>query len=108
MKKIFYTFSSIALVSLPLSVLADDVAPPDTTSFKLQNPFKGGSDLTAIVTAILQNVIMPIAAVVVVLAIIYSGFKYLTAQGKPEDIRKANEGLMYALIGAAILLGATG
>ena len=39
-------------------------------------------------------------------AIIYSGFKYLTAQGNPAKIAEANKGLMYVLIGTGVLLGA--
>lgn len=42
---------------------------------------------------------------IIALAIIYSGFLFVSAQGKPEAITKAKNALMYTLIGAAILLG---
>ncbi|MEK7088603.1 MAG: hypothetical protein AAB913_00550 [Patescibacteria group bacterium] len=42
---------------------------------------------------------------VITLAVIYSGFLFVSAQGKPESIKKAKDALLYTLIGAAILLG---
>jgi type IV secretory pathway VirB2 component (pilin) len=69
------------------------------------NPFKGGNNLTDIIKSILNNIVEPLAAVYVVIMIIYSGFKYVMAQGKPAEIEKANQGLLYVLIGAGILLG---
>lgn len=84
------------------------VSSPTTINFKIDNPFKGGASLTNILNVFLENIIMPLATVLVVLAIIYSGFKFVMAQGDPGEIKKAREGLMYVLIGAAILLGATG
>lgn len=72
----------------------------------IDNPFKGGNDLMSLITALLNNVVMPIAAVVVVMWIIWAGFGYLMAQGKPAEIQKANQRLLWSLIGAGILLGA--
>ena len=42
---------------------------------------------------------------VIALAIIYCGFLFVQARGKPEEITKAKDALLYTLIGAAILLG---
>jgi len=42
---------------------------------------------------------------VVALAIIYCGFLFVEARGKPEKLSKAKDALLYTLIGAAILLG---
>jgi len=41
----------------------------------------------------------------IALAIIYCGFLFVKARGKPEAITKAKDALLYTLIGAAILLG---
>lgn len=114
--KCFYQISSLVLLSAPLSALAQPTGsgsgnpPPAPTNItvKLYNPLNGYNSISAVITAILQNIVMPLAAVVVVLAIIYSGFKYVTAQGNPQAINDANKGLLYVLIGAAVLLGATG
>ena len=79
---------------------------PITINLGISNPFKGGDTLPDIITAVLNNIIEPIAAVVVVIMIIYSGFKYITAEGNPGKIKEANQGLLGVLIGTLILLGA--
>jgi type IV secretory pathway VirB2 component (pilin) len=61
-----------------------------------------------LVTTILNNVVMPIAAVAVVIFIIWAGFTFLQAQGKPAEIDKAKQRLLWSLIGAGVLLGAAG
>ena len=121
MKKIFYIIFCLTLISAPLFVLAqgetgggtgttggNSNTPTQTLPVTISNPFKGGNTLDTVITTFLNSVVMPVAAVFIVLAIIYAGFKYVTAQGKPEEIKKANQGLMYVLIGAGVLLGAAG
>ncbi len=77
---------------------------------KIPNPLDPaiGSDLISVIKALLNNVVMPIAAVAVVIWIIWAGFTFLTAQGKPAEIEKAKQRLLWSLIGAGILLGAAG
>jgi len=41
----------------------------------------------------------------VAIAIIYSGFLFVTAQGNSEKLTKAKKALLYTIIGAALLLG---
>ena len=50
---------------------------------------------------------MPIAAVAVVCYIIWAGFMYVVAQGNEKKIKEAHDRLLWALIGAGILLGAS-
>ena len=49
--------------------------------------------------------VIKIGIPIVALAIIYSGFLFVTARGKSEKLTEAKKALMYSLIGAAILLG---
>lgn len=56
--------------------------------------------IQAILTGVLK-----IGIPIVALAIIYCGFLFVAARGKPEAITKAKSALLYTLIGAAILLG---
>ncbi len=51
---------------------------------------------------------MPIAAVGVVIFIIYAGFMFVVAQGNEAKITAAKSRLLWALVGAGILLGAVG
>lgn len=81
-------------------------------SFKINNPFNCGGQpectLITLVKAILNNIIMPIAAVFITLWIIYAGFQFVMANGKPAEIENAKKNLLWALIGAGVLLGAAG
>lgn len=56
----------------------------------------------------LLGLVIAIGFPVIVLFIVYIGFTFVqaSATGKTEDLKKAKENLMYAFIGALILLGA--
>ncbi len=83
-------------------------------NLKIPNPLKCNTTdnskctLFDLIATILNKIVMPIMGVLVVLYIIYAGFKYVQAQGNPAAISKANDNLKYALIGAGILLAAAG
>src|SRR3989344_1232700 len=44
----------------------------------LDNPFKGGDSLFALLNTIINEIIFPIGGVLAILAFIYAGFKYVT------------------------------
>jgi hypothetical protein len=67
-----------------------------------------GDDISSIIGAVMKNIVMPLASILVVLAILYSGFKFVIAQGNPKEIEEARQGLIWVLIGSLILLGAYG
>ncbi|MEK7586155.1 MAG: hypothetical protein AAB477_02930 [Patescibacteria group bacterium] len=56
------------------------------------------------IEAILDFVLL-IGVPIVTLAIIYTGFLFVTAQGNSEKLKKAKQTLLYTLVGAALLLG---
>ena len=97
------TLIAFALVS-PVLSFADDIQPIVSDSpVKIENPI-GADSINGLIKTILEGVIkigMPIIA----LAIIYCGFLFVSARGKPESIKKAKDALLYTLIGAAILIG---
>ena len=74
-------------------------------SVKLKNPFKVGDTLYEVVKAVVNDVVLPIGGVLCVLAFIYAGFKYVTAGGNSKTITDANNALLFAAIGTAVLLG---
>ena len=74
-------------------------------SVSLPNPFSGGSSLFALMKTIVNNIILPIGGVLAVLAFVYSGFLYVTAQGNESKIKEAHKALLYTAIGTAVLLG---
>jgi len=103
MKKIL-----ILIYSLPFVVSAQsgNMGSSNCPSGQLCNPLNGINDLPTLISTILNKIVEPLAAVAVVVMIIYSGFKFLTAQGNATEIAKARTSLLWVLIGAGILLGA--
>ena len=49
---------------------------------------------------------MVFAVPIILFFIVWAGFLYVTAQGKPDQISKANKALLYAVVGGLIVLGA--
>lgn len=70
----------------------------------IENPIKA-NDLTALINDIL-NLVIQIGTPILVLAIIYVGFKFVLARGNPGKLDEAKEAFVWTLIGAAIVLGA--
>ena len=111
-KYAIFIFAVLLLVVFlpPFLVRAD---PGLNQNINIPNPFNcggtGGScTLLTLLTAILNNIIMPIAAVVAVMYIIFAGFKYVQARGNPAEIQKAHQRLLWTLIGVGVLLAASG
>ena len=75
------------------------------TNVTLQNPFRGGDSLFALLETVINNILLPIGGVLAVLAFIYSGFLYVTAQGNETKLKTAHQALLYTSIGTAVLLG---
>ncbi|CAN5137909.1 hypothetical protein BH11PAT3_BH11PAT3_3480 [soil metagenome] len=74
-------------------------------SGEIVNPFKLGGNLIDFFMAILNNIILPIGGIIAVLAFIWAGFLYVTAQGNPTQISKAHSALLHSAIGTALLVG---
>ncbi len=70
----------------------------------IHNPIEGVDDIPSFIGTILHFVLV-IGTPIVVLAIIYCGFLFVTAGGNSEKLTKAKKALLYTLIGAALLLG---
>ncbi len=76
----------------------------DGSTPKLCNPLKVGS-IEALFRAII-DVVMIFAIPIIVFFIVYAGFLYVTARGNVEQIQKAHNALLYALIGGLLIIGA--
>ena len=70
----------------------------------ITNPIPSINTINEFIKVLLEGV-LKIGIPLVALAIIYCGFLFVQARGKPEAITKAKDALLYTLIGAAILLG---
>ena len=73
----------------------------------IDNPLgtSGPQNIPDFIKAII-TIVLYVGIPIVALAIIYTGFLFVEAQGSPEKITKAKKALVYTLVGAAILLGA--
>ena len=73
---------------------------------KLDNPFKGGTSLFDLLKAIINDILIPIGAVLAVIGFIYAGFKYVLARGNTTKLAEAHRTLLYVAVGSIVLLGA--
>lgn len=105
-KNIFNTLviSFVVFLSSLTAYAEDGVGPIPVIT--LENPFRLGGDLFTLIKTIINEIILPLGGMLAVLAFIYSGFLYVTAQGNDTKIKKAHTALLYTAIGTAILLGA--
>lgn len=69
------------------------------------NPLGDKNDIVALVDSLI-NVAIQIGIPVATLALVYAGFKYVTAAGNQSDITKAHQIIQDILWGIAIILGA--
>ena len=74
-------------------------------SVSLTNPFSGANSLFELLQKIIDQILLPIGGILAVMAFIYSGFLYVTAQGNEAKLKTAHKALLYTSIGTAVLLG---
>jgi mannose/fructose/N-acetylgalactosamine-specific phosphotransferase system component IID len=75
----------------------------DTT---LSNPLGNVTSINDFIGKIIDLVLF-VAVPVLVLVFIWLGFQFIMAQGNSTELEKVKRNLLYTLIGAAIVLGAT-
>lgn len=92
--------SAVLLFSASVSTLYAEVPPAG-----IKNPIAPIDSIDGLLVTILNGLIT-LGVPVVALAIVYSGFLFVSARGNPEKLTKAKEALLYTVIGAAVLLGA--
>ena len=106
LKKNLHRLALVTFLAVtPIISLAADIngpAPCDVSG-KICNPISQDS-ITGFIKTLLEGVLR-IGIPLVALAVIYCGFLFVSARGKPEAITKAKDALLYTIIGAAILLG---
>lgn len=92
--------------STPPLVPDRSTPPPDVKiDMSIDNPLgENVKDLPTFITTIL-NAVLVVGVPIITLAIIYSGFLFVSARGNPESLTKAKKALVYTIIGAALLLG---
>ncbi len=75
-------------------------------SILLENPLKNNiNDIPTFIKKLLE-VVMKVGVPLIAVAIIYTGYLFISAQGNPEKLKKAKDAIVYVFIGSMILLGA--
>lgn len=97
--KIMPSLLSLCILALPLAAEAQG-----KLAFKWESYIRFGS-IEDLLLGILQ-ILITLAIPIIVFFIIYAGFKYVTAQGNPQQIQEATRTLTYAIIGAVLIIGA--
>ncbi len=90
-KKLIISFATVALFIFPAISLAVALIPPPGLI-----PSFGG-----IFDAIF-SLLWPIFAAYAVIMFIVAGFKFLTAQGDPQDVQGARDAVIYGAVGVAL------
>ena len=113
-KATLLTLFLVTVFALPFVVFAQGAtAPPAVDGNQpgatapqggLVNPLRF-TTLQDFLVAVLDAIIL-ILFPFLVLAIVYAGFKFVTAQGKAEALSEARRALLWVLIGSLIILGA--
>jgi len=94
--------STVLMVMGALPVMAQC----DPNSGQLCNPLRY-TNVTDLVVYIVKDILVGlIAPIVITLALLWSGFMFVTAQGNDTKLAQAKTNLLYVLVGGAILLGA--
>ena len=94
------------MIIFPTLSFADTEQPIKEGEMRIENPLGSDTDtINGLIKRILEGV-LKIGIPVIALAIIYSGFLFVSAQGNSEKPETAKKSFTYTLIGAAILLGA--
>lgn len=85
------------------SATSNTTSSQNVANNKIENPIKV-DNINDFIKTILTGVIK-ISIPIIALAIIYSGFLFVSARGNSEKLGEAKRALLYTAIGAAILLG---
>jgi hypothetical protein len=103
--KSFFSIILILTIFTPIFSFADTINDASLIKEgKITNPISY-NNINDFIKAILRGAIK-IGIPIIALAIIYSGFLFVSARGNSEKLSEAKNALLYTCLGAAILLGA--
>lgn len=116
-KQLRFAFVQLFLLALPVVVWAQVFPPSSTgpltppsssggvTPVTITNPLGDIKDFPTLIKKLFEA-ILPIGVSIAVLFIVWAGFKFVWAQGKPEELKQARNNFLYTIIGIGIFLAA--
>lgn len=120
MKNICYLYYFMLAVALPIArvygntherspgTTVPGVSSGGTVGIKatLPNPVGANTTLFALLGKVL-DVMVSIGFPILVLALVYSGFLFVKAQGNPTEIETAKKAFFWTVVGGVVLLGSS-
>ena len=96
-------------VIMPITLFAQNgpIQPPSCPPGTICSPYPEDFTIVSFLNFILNNIVLPIGAVIAVLFLVYAGFLFVTARGSEEQLEHAKKTLLWTVIGIAILFGST-
>jgi hypothetical protein len=73
----------------------------------IDNPLSNSIKTIPDLINVIVQIIRPVAIAFLVLAIMYTGYLFVMAQGKAEEIATARKALFWTMLGGLIILSAT-
>ena len=115
MKKILFSLSFICLLLIAPMANAAGILSPEVRNkindnaeqFNNSAGYDSSTDLLTVVRTVIV-VILSLLAVIFLFLLIYAGFKWMTAAGDADDIKKAKATIKTAIIGLVIILASYG
>ena len=106
MKQYIQSTLAMSVVAItPLIVHGADTW--ETTNGKLVNPLKSGMGIGDLVVYLVKDILVGLVApIVITLALLWSGFLFVTAQGNEGKLETAKRNFLYVIVGGVLLLGA--
>lgn len=102
----------VVAVSVILPVLTNTVLatshPAGGKTIKLKNYLGGESTIAGVLDNIIDGIRDFIAPPIVAIMVIYGAFQMLFAAGDPENFKTGRKTILYAVVGYAIILIASG
>ena len=103
--KNIYWIAFAFVLFLPVNTGFAAGGPTTCPSKTLCNPLQFNT-ISGFLDAMLGALVI-IATPIVVLMLVYSGFLFVSAQGNPEKLATAKKAIMWTIIGAVVVLGAS-
>jgi undecaprenyl pyrophosphate phosphatase UppP len=98
------SFISRIIASFILTIILFPVRSSNAVE-EIENPLKGNDNLLEFFDKVL-DIVIKLGAIIALVALIVSGFMFVTAGGNEEKITTAKRNILYVVIGAVIILGA--
>lgn len=100
-----YLLLPLTFVSASLTGCGTGSSSTPCIDTKINNPLSTDINSIPKLIEVILNIVITIGVPIVVLAIIYSGFLFVSAQGNESKLKTAKSAIIFTLIGAALLLG---